>query len=72
MTALLDQFQSHMQRLPLIAILRGLQPEEALAIGQAPQPAGASKMKIGNSLISYYGIFIVFSFNTKFFRFICI
>lgn len=35
MTALLDQFQSHMQRLPLIAILRGLKPEEALAIGQA-------------------------------------
>ena len=34
MTALLDQFQSHMQRLPLIAILRGLKPEEALAIGQ--------------------------------------
>ena len=35
MSALLDQFQSHMQRLPLIAILRGLKPEEALAIGQA-------------------------------------
>jgi 2-dehydro-3-deoxyphosphogalactonate aldolase len=35
MTALLDQFQSHMKRLPLIAILRGLKPEEALAIGHA-------------------------------------
>ena len=35
MTALLDQFQSHMKSLPLLAILRGLKPEEALAIGQA-------------------------------------
>jgi len=35
MTALLDQFHSHMTRLPLMAILRCLKPEEALAIGQA-------------------------------------
>jgi len=34
MTALLDQFHSHMTRLPLMAILRGLKPEESLAIGQ--------------------------------------
>ena len=40
MTALLDQFHSHMTRLPLMAILRGLKPEEALAVGQAIVSSG--------------------------------
>ena len=35
MSALLNKFQSHMDSLPLVAILRGLKPEEALAMGQA-------------------------------------
>ena len=40
MTPLLTQFQSHMDKLPLVAILRGLKPEEALAVGQAIVNAG--------------------------------
>ena len=40
MTPLLTQFQSHMDKLPLVAILRGLKPEEALAVGQAIVSAG--------------------------------
>ena len=40
MTPLLSQFQSHMDKLPLVAILRGLKPEEALAVGQAIVNAG--------------------------------
>ena len=35
MSALLNKFHSHMDSLPLVAILRGLKPEEALAMGQA-------------------------------------
>jgi 2-dehydro-3-deoxyphosphogalactonate aldolase len=40
MTPLLAKFQAHMDSLPLIAILRGLKPEEALAVGQAIVNAG--------------------------------
>jgi 2-dehydro-3-deoxyphosphogalactonate aldolase len=40
MTSLLTQFQSHMDKLPLVAILRGLKPEEALAVGTAIVNAG--------------------------------
>lgn len=40
MTPLLTQFQSHMDKLPLVAILRSLKPEEALAVGQAIVNAG--------------------------------
>lgn len=40
MTPLFDKFQSHMDSLPLVAILRGLKPEEALAMGQAIVNAG--------------------------------
>ncbi len=35
MTSLLSQFHAHMDSLPLMAILRGLKPEEALDVGQA-------------------------------------
>lgn len=35
MTSLLSQFHAHMNSLPLMAILRGLKPEEALDVGQA-------------------------------------
>ena len=40
MSHLLAKFQSHMDSLPLVAILRGLKPEEALAVGQALVNAG--------------------------------
>ena len=40
MTPLLTQFQSHMDKLPLVAILRGLKPAEALAMSQAIVNAG--------------------------------
>jgi len=33
MTPLLAKFQAHMDSLPLVAILRGLKPKEALAVG---------------------------------------
>jgi len=35
MTPLLSKFNAHMDSLPLVAILRGLKPEEALSVGQA-------------------------------------
>lgn len=40
MTSLLSQFHAHMDSLPLVAILRGLKPEEALDVGQAIVKAG--------------------------------
>ena len=40
MTPLVAKFQTHMDSLPLLAILRGLKPEEALAVGQAIVNAG--------------------------------
>lgn len=40
MTSLLSQFHAHMDSLPLVAILRGLEPEEALDVGQAIVNAG--------------------------------
>ncbi len=40
MTPLLAKFHAHMDSLPLVAILRGLQPAEALAVGQAILNAG--------------------------------
>ena len=40
MSHLRAKFQSHMDSLPLVAILRGLKPEEALAVGQALVNAG--------------------------------
>jgi 2-dehydro-3-deoxyphosphogalactonate aldolase len=40
MTPLLAQFHTHMNSLPLVAILRGLKPEEALDVGQAIVNAG--------------------------------
>lgn len=40
MTSLLSQFHAHMDSLPLVAILRGLKPEEALDVGQAIVNAG--------------------------------
>ena len=40
MSHLLAKFQFHMDSLPLVAILRGLKPEEALAVGQALVNAG--------------------------------
>ena len=40
MTPLLSKFNAHMDRLPLVAILRGLKPEEALDIGHAIVNAG--------------------------------
>ncbi len=40
MTSLLSQFNAHMDSLPLVAILRGLKPEEALSVGQAIVNAG--------------------------------
>jgi 2-dehydro-3-deoxyphosphogalactonate aldolase len=40
MKSLLSQFHAHMDSLPLVAILRGLKPEEALDVGQAIVNAG--------------------------------
>jgi 2-dehydro-3-deoxyphosphogalactonate aldolase len=40
MSHLLAKFQFHMDSLPLVAILRGLKPEEALAVGQVLVNAG--------------------------------
>ena len=40
MTPFVAKFQAHMDSLPLVAILRGLKPEEALAVGQAIVNAG--------------------------------
>ncbi|ALK91708.1 2-dehydro-3-deoxy-6-phosphogalactonate aldolase [Limnohabitans sp. 103DPR2] len=40
MTPLLAQFHAHMDKLPLVAILRGLKPEEALDVGRAIVNAG--------------------------------
>ena len=40
MTPFVAKFQAHMDRLPLVAILRGLKSEEALAVGQAIVNAG--------------------------------
>jgi len=40
MTPLLAQFHAHMDKLPLVAILRGLKPEEALDVGLAIVNAG--------------------------------
>ena len=40
MTPLVVKFHAHMDSLPLVAILRGLKPEEALAVGQAIVNAG--------------------------------
>jgi 2-dehydro-3-deoxyphosphogalactonate aldolase len=40
MTPLLSKFNAHMDRLPLVAILRGLKPEEALDMGHAIVSAG--------------------------------
>ena len=40
MTSLLSKFHAHMDSLPLVAILRGLKPEEALGVGQAIVNAG--------------------------------
>jgi len=40
MSHLLAKFQAHMDSLPLVAILRGLKAEEALAVGQALVNAG--------------------------------
>jgi 2-dehydro-3-deoxyphosphogalactonate aldolase len=40
MTPLLAKFNAHMDALPLVAILRGLKPEEALEVGQVIVNAG--------------------------------
>jgi 2-dehydro-3-deoxyphosphogalactonate aldolase len=40
MTPLPSKFQAYMDKLPLVAILRGLKPEEALGVGQAIVNAG--------------------------------
>ena len=40
MTPLLAKFNAHMDALPLVAILRGLKPEEALEVGHAIVNAG--------------------------------
>ena len=40
MTPLLAQFHAHMDKMPLVAILRGLKPEEALDVGRAIVNAG--------------------------------
>ena len=40
MTQLLAKFHAHMDSLPLVAILRGLKPEEALDVGHAIVNAG--------------------------------
>lgn len=46
MTPLLAKFQSHMDSLPLVAILRGLKPEEALSVGEAIVAAGFHMLEV--------------------------
>mgnify|MGYP000206037774 FL=1 len=46
MTPLVAKFQAHMDSLPLVAILRGLKPEEALEVGQAIVNAGFQILEV--------------------------
>ncbi len=46
MTPLLAKFNAHMDALPLVAILRGLKPEEALEVGQAIVNAGFQILEV--------------------------
>lgn len=46
MTPLLAKFHAHMDSLPLVAILRGLKPEEALSMGQAIVDAGFKLLEV--------------------------
>lgn len=46
MTPLLAKFNDHMDSLPLVAILRGLKPEDALEVGQAIVNAGFHILEI--------------------------
>ena len=46
MTPLLAKFNAHMDALPLVAILRGLKPEEALEVGQAVVNAGFQILEV--------------------------
>jgi 2-dehydro-3-deoxyphosphogalactonate aldolase len=46
MTAALDKFNAVMAQLPLIAVLRGLTPEEALSIGNAIVKAGFRLLEV--------------------------
>lgn len=46
MTPLLAQFHAHMDSLPLVAILRGLKPEEAIDVGQAIVNAGFVMLEV--------------------------
>ena len=46
MTTAFDKYQAAMQRLPLVAILRGLTPEEAPAIGDAIVEAGFGLLEV--------------------------
>ena len=46
MTPLLAKFNAHMDALPLVAILRGLKPKEALEVGQAIVNAGFQILEV--------------------------
>ncbi len=46
MTTLLSKFHAHMDSLPLVAILRGLNPDEALGVGQAIVNAGFHMLEV--------------------------
>ena len=46
MTQLLAKFHAHMDSLPLVAILRGLKPEEAFEVGQAILNAGIHILEV--------------------------
>jgi len=46
MTTLLSKFHAHMDSLPLVAILRGLNPEEALGVGLAIVNAGFQILEV--------------------------
>jgi 2-dehydro-3-deoxyphosphogalactonate aldolase len=46
MTPLLAKFNAHMDALPLVAILRGLKPAEALEVGQAIVNAGFQILEV--------------------------
>jgi 2-dehydro-3-deoxyphosphogalactonate aldolase len=46
MTRSFDRFQSHFSRCPLIAIVRGITPEEAVAIGEAVLEAGIAIIEV--------------------------